>query len=158
MTKPTFKKRLARRISKKTNYRKRKALLLSGKPRLVIRKTNKHIIIQFIDFALKGDKTITEFNSKKLEKIGLKGKNRMMAYLAGYAAGLNASKKGVKTAVLDLGMQTAHKKGKLFSALKGVLKTGIEIPHKPAVLPEEKMIGEQEQLKKYENKIEKNFR
>ncbi|MEM3078607.1 MAG: hypothetical protein QXR38_03830, partial [Nitrososphaerales archaeon] len=44
-----------RKREKKTNYRKRRALVLSGLPRLVIRPTNKNIVVQIIEAKPEGD-------------------------------------------------------------------------------------------------------
>ena len=57
-----------RRREGKTHYYRRKKMILSGIPRLVIRKTNKHMIVQIADAKQKGDKILVQANSKELEK------------------------------------------------------------------------------------------
>ena len=60
----------ARKLSGRTNYRKRLALLKSSLPRLVVRKTLGSIILQVIDFEAAGDKVKLTVTSKKLRELG----------------------------------------------------------------------------------------
>jgi large subunit ribosomal protein L18 len=125
-----------RRMKKKTNYRKRLAFLKSEKPRLVIRKSLSNISIQFIDFKPNGDKTIASAVSTELRKFGwARGGNIPAAYLTGLLAGKKARDKNIKEAVLDLGLQTSTKGSRLYAALKGVLDSGINVPHSKEILP-----------------------
>ena len=48
----------------KTNYKKRLKLLQSRTTRLVIRKSNKHIIAQLTNYYPDGDKVVVGVNSK----------------------------------------------------------------------------------------------
>jgi large subunit ribosomal protein L18 len=98
---------LKRRRKKKTNYKKRLALLKSEKTRLVIRKSISNISIQFVNFDPKGDKTIVTVISTELKKLGwTKGGNIPAAYLTGLLAGKRAKEKKIQEAILDLGLQT----------------------------------------------------
>ncbi len=69
----------------KTNYKKRLNLLLSNKPRLVIRKTLTNTIAQIVNYDENGDKTIISAKSSELTKIGWKMNtgNIPAAYLTG---------------------------------------------------------------------------
>ena len=128
----------------KTNYKKRLNLLLSKKPRLVIRKSLKNIIVQIIEYAPNGDKVIVGANSKELEKKfqWKSGRSNMpAAYLTGYLLGKKATKKDIKEAVLDLGLNESTKGGKFYAVLKGVLDAGIIIPHSEEILPDEKRLN-----------------
>lgn len=62
-----------RRREGKTNYYSRLKLLLSGKPRMVVRKTNRHIICQLVEAKMEGDRTLVAANSSELVKYGYKG-------------------------------------------------------------------------------------
>jgi large subunit ribosomal protein L18 len=118
-----------RRREKKTNYKKRLALLKSNKPRLVVRKTNRQIIVQIITFHEKGDLTHVHVSKKQLAKYGWEMKrNSPSAYLAGYLAGKIAINKGFKEAILDIGLHTPTKGCLAFIAAKGAIDAGLKIP------------------------------
>ena len=130
-----------RKREKKTDYRKRLKLLLSERPRLVIRKSNKNTRVQLIGYAKDGDKVLAMAHTGDLEKLGwvfAKG-SVPAAYLTGYLAGKKALAKGVKSAVTDIGMYA--KSPRLFSALKGALDSGLDIPHDEKVLPKDEMLN-----------------
>ncbi len=144
-----------RRRKKKTNYKKRLALLKSGKMRLVIRKSLSNISIQFIKFNPEGDETIVSANSTELKKFGWnRTGNIPAAYLTGLLAGKKAKEKKVEEAVLDLGLQTSTKGSRLYAALKGVLDSGIKVPHSEDVLPSEDRIRGRHISEEIEKKFE----
>lgn len=144
---PTFVVAFRRRREKKTNYPKRLALIKSGLPRLVVRKTNKQVIVQFFEFQPDGDRCIVNVDAARLNKAcGWQMKcNSWSSYLAGLLAGREAVKKGVKRFVLDIGMQTPTKGSVVFAALKGAVDAGLET----------KFDGEAAPLKKLEEVPEK---
>lgn len=149
---------LKRRREGKTNYRKRLALLKSGKPRVVIRKSNKYITLQLVEFDSKNFKEITRFSfiSKKLENFGWKyAKNNLPAsYLSGLAFGLICKKNGISEGILDLGLNRVTKGNRIFSALLGCIDAGLKIPHSEKNLPSEERVKgahiSQEVVKKFE--------
>ena len=130
-----------RRRNLKTNYKKRLALIKSEKARLVIRKRLNNISVQFINFDSKGDKTIACAFSTELKKLGWKFSlgNIPSAYLTGLLAG-NKAKGKIKEAVLDIGLQTSIKGSRIYSALKGVLDSGVNVNHSENILPSEDRI------------------
>jgi large subunit ribosomal protein L18 len=129
-----------RRREQKTDYKKRLKLLLSRKPRLVIRSTSRHVIVQLVEHDPKGDKVIASAHSNELKNYGWKGStsNTSAAYLTGLICGIKAKKKGTKEAVLDIGLSLGS--SKIFAALKGVLVSGLQVPHSEEILPDEKRI------------------
>jgi large subunit ribosomal protein L18 len=137
-----YKVKFRRRREGKTDYMKRLALLKSRKPRVVVRRTNRYIIVQFIGFKGEGDGVIAYAFSKELEKYGWPygGKNLPAAYLTGYLAAMRAKKAGVTEAILDIGRFPSTKGSRLYAALKGVLDAGIDVPHSPEILPDEDRI------------------
>jgi large subunit ribosomal protein L18 len=156
MKKSTYLMPLKRRREKKTNYKKRLALLKSGKIRLVIRKTLSNISVQFINFDSKGDQTIVSAFSTELRKLGWnRTGNVPAAYLTGLLAGKRAREKKIGNAVLDLGLQSSTKGSRLYAALKGVLDSGINVPHSEDILPSEDRIKgkhiSEEIMKKFED-------
>ncbi|MCD6244498.1 MAG: 50S ribosomal protein L18 [Candidatus Korarchaeota archaeon] len=137
-----YKVKFRRRREGKTDYVKRLAILKSGLPRMVVRRTNRYIVVQFIKFRQEGDEVVAYAFSKELRKYGwpYSGKSLPSAYLTGYLAGLRAKEAGIERAVLDLGRYPSTRGSRLYAALKGALDAGIEVPHSPEILPEEDRI------------------
>ena len=134
-----------RRREGKTYYGRRMRLILSGKPRFVVRASNRYVIVQVVEARIEGDKVVASAHSRELAKYGWKGGcgNLPAAYLTGLLAGIRAVKSGVSEAVLDIGLRTATRGAKVFAALKGGLDAGLEIPHSGDVLPSpERIRGE----------------
>jgi large subunit ribosomal protein L18 len=130
-----------RRREKKTDYRRRLKLLLSQKPRIVIRRKLNSIICQVITYEEKGDRTIASANSLELKKFGWMAhpNNLPAAYLTGLLCGLRARDK-VKEAVLDIGLQSSTKGSSLYACLKGFIDTGIKVPCSEEILPSDDRI------------------
>jgi large subunit ribosomal protein L18 len=134
---PRYRNSFRRRKEGKTNYHKRLKLLKSKKLRAVIRASNHHIRIQFIESKLGGDKVLVSAFSKELKSKynwNANTGNIPAAYLTGYLAGLRAKNAGIEEAVLDLGI--FYHKNRVLAAFKGILKTGIEISHRDKFFPE----------------------
>ncbi len=132
-----------RRRERITNYYKRRKLILSQKPRFVVRVTNRYIVVQVIDAKPFGDITLAAAHSKELsEKFGWKGgtKNLPAAYLVGMLAARRALEKGVREAVLDIGLKRAVKGARVFAAAKGAVDAGLSIPVGEGVLPDENRV------------------
>ena len=147
MTKSTTRRTVPYRRKRegKTNYKKRLEYLKSKQLRLVIRKTNKHMILQIVQYHPDGDKVLLGVSSKKLETHGWKHseKNTPACYLIGLIFAKAAKQHKVKKAILDLGLQTPIKGSRLYAALKGVIDGGIEIPASDTVFPTEERINGQ---------------
>ncbi|MGB9960511.1 MAG: 50S ribosomal protein L18 [Candidatus Bathyarchaeales archaeon] len=131
-----------RRREGKTNYRKRKALVVSGKPRLVVRGTLKNVLAQIVVAKPQGDEVLVSAHSRELKNYGWKAPrgNLPAAYLTGLLCGFKAKAKGVNEAILDIGLHTPSKGARVFAALKGVLDSGLEMPYGEEKLPDEKRI------------------
>jgi large subunit ribosomal protein L18 len=139
---PRYRLPFRRRREGKTDYRKRKALILSGLPRLVVRPTLKNIYVQVVETREEGDRTVASACSKELVKFNWRGGtgNVPAAYLTGLLAGKRAMGKGISRAVLDIGPRRATAGSRAFAALKGALDAGLEIPHGEEILPQESRI------------------
>lgn len=113
----------------KTNYKKRLTLLRSGQLRLVIRKSLGTVTVQIIEYSPDGDKVLVAANSLELDKLGWKAHkaNLPSAYLTGLLLGAKSKKKNVKKAVLDIGLQTPIRGGRIFAALKGAVDAGMDL-------------------------------
>lgn len=132
-----------RRREGKTDYRRRKALIISGKPRLVVRGTLNNMIAQIVAAKPHGDEVLASAHSRELfKKYGWRAPrgNLPAAYLTGFLCGLKAKAKGVEEAVLDIGLHSPTKGARVFAAMRGVLDAGLVIPHSEEKLPNEKRI------------------
>ncbi len=155
-----------RKRERKTDYKKRIALLASGKPRVVIRKSLCNINIQIIEYKPEGDNVLVSANSKELVKFGysLNRGNIPGAYLTGLLLGQKAKKKTVKEAIVDIGLNTSIKGSRIYAALKGIVDSGLKVPCSEDIFPpEERVSGAHisnyaEKLKKEsKEKYEKQF-
>lgn len=134
---------LKRRRKGLTNYYKRVKLIISGKPRLVVRKTIKHIIAQIAIAKPQGDIIIASAHSKELvKKFKWYGNtnNTPAGYLVGLIIGYKALQKGIKEAILDIGLHRAVKGAIVFAVAKGAMDAGLYIPCSESVIPSEDRI------------------
>lgn len=132
-----------RRREGKTNYRRRRKLVISGRLRLVVRGSLNNFLAQLVESKFGGDRTLVSAHSRELvKKYGWKGHcgNVPTAYLTGLLLALKAKKAGFKDAILDIGLHTPSKGCRVFAALKGALDGGLEIPHGEEILPSEERI------------------
>src|SRR3989441_2634721 len=132
-----------RRREGKTDYKLRRALVKSGKPRAVVRLSNQYVTVQITDATINGDIVRASASSKELPSLGWKGGlgNLPAAYLTGALAARRAIARGIKEAILDIGLKGATKGSKLFAALKGLADSGLLVPHSPERLPPMERIG-----------------
>ncbi|MFH1106726.1 MAG: 50S ribosomal protein L18 [Candidatus Micrarchaeota archaeon] len=137
----TYDVHFRRRREGRTDYAKRLALLKSGMPRLVVRKTNRHVTVSITENGEKGDRTVVSRSSAALEKLGFKGKcNTPSAYLTAMLCAKEAAKKGVKEAVLDIGLHKATKGSLVFAAAKGATDAGIAVSLGNEIAPSQERI------------------
>lgn len=136
-----------RRKEFKTDYGKRLELLKSQKPRLVLRKTNRYIIGQYITSKETQDKVEIGVNSRDLMRYGWPKdfenslKSVPASYLAGYLIGKKIAKEKKETPIADFGMMRAIQKSKLYSFIKGIVDSGVKVPHDPKVFPDDARIS-----------------
>ncbi|RMF91311.1 MAG: 50S ribosomal protein L18 [Methanobacteriota archaeon] len=134
----------------KTNYRKRLALLLSQRPRLVVRKSHNNVQLQITEYHPRGDRVLASAHSKELRKLGYKGHggNAVSGYLVGLLGGKRALEAGVKEAVLDIGLSAPVKGSSVFAVLAGAVEAGLKVPHGEDVLPPMERFSGVEDVKK----------
>jgi large subunit ribosomal protein L18 len=132
-----------RRRDGKTNYYLRTKLVLSGEPRMVVRKTNRYIIVQLIVPDPEGDRTLVVANSKELAAFGYTFgfSNTPAAYLTGMLCAVRALAAGYETAVLDIGLAQAKPGARVFAALKGAVDAGLDVPYGEEILPDDSRIA-----------------
>lgn len=132
-----------RKLEGKTNYKKRIALLKSGRPRLVFRKTNRYIITQYVESKEAQDKTIVGVSSKKLFEYGWPDKfsgslkSIPASYLTGFLIGKIIKKENLGTPIADSGMTRTIHGNKFFAFLKGVKDSGIGVKCDEKAFPSE---------------------
>jgi len=142
-TGPRYKLAFRRRREGKTDYHQRLRLIVSRKPRLVVRGSLHDYVAQIIVTKPEGDKVLAAASAKELTKaFGYKGapKNTSAAYLTGMLAGLKAKQAGVDEAILDIGLAENRKGSKVYAALKGAIDAGLDIPCSEDVFPSDERI------------------
>ncbi|MCM2325580.1 MAG: 50S ribosomal protein L18 [Candidatus Woesearchaeota archaeon] len=130
---------LRRKRLGKTDYKKRLALLKSQSLRLVVRRSNKHMLVQLVEYADSGDKVLKTVSTRQLAEYGWDKNtgNISAAYLAGLLIGVQ--EKG-KEAILDIGLQSPITGSRIFAVLKGAVDGGLKINCSDKVFPSEERI------------------
>jgi len=144
-TGPRYLVAFRRRREGRTDYYQRTKLVVADAPRMVVRRTNRHIIVQLVIAEMDGDKTLVSANSAELEKYGYTGAtaNTPAAYLTGMLFAAKAKKAGQDRAILDIGLNRATPGARVFAALKGAVDAGLEIPYGESIIPsEDRLKGE----------------
>ena len=135
---PRYRVPFRRRREGKTDYRYRLRLLKGGRPRAVVRFSHGRVVVALTAFDPVGDRVLASAESTELNRIGFPARSRVStpaSYLTGYLAGLRAKEKGESSAVLDAGLRRPARGGRLLSALKGLVDSGIEVPHGEGAFP-----------------------
>ena len=135
-----------RRRQGKTDYHRRLRLLRSGAPRAVVRVSNTQVICQLVSYNPGGDAILHSVNGKSLTDScawpeDASKKSIPACYVAGYALGKKAISAGNHEAVLDIGLAASSPGSRVFSALKGMIDAGLDIPHGTSVLPSEERLS-----------------
>ena len=134
---PRYRVMFRRRRQKRTDYRMRKAMIVSKRLRLIVRSSLAHMYLQVSEAQLIGDKMLASANSKSLASFGWKAPtgNIPAAYLTGYLLGKKALAAGVEETILDIGLANTTKGARMFAALKGATDAGLSVPHGERILP-----------------------
>jgi len=127
---------ILRRIrEEKTNYGKRRNLLMGRRDFITVQISNENTLVQIHKPELPGDKVLSSAHSRSLLKKGWKGSRKSIpaAYLTGYLAGKKALAQGVDSAVLYTG--TRRYTQRIAAALKGIIDAGLEVPADEETFP-----------------------
>jgi len=132
---------LRRLREEKTNYKKRKLMLMSRADFITVQISNENTLVQIHKPQFTGDMVVASAHSRFLISKGWKGsrKNVPAAYLTGYLAGKKALSKGTKGAILYSG--TRKYTQRMAAALKGVIDAGLEIPASEETFPSDERIN-----------------
>ncbi len=138
--------RFKRRRTAETDYHRRSRMLRGGLPRAVVRLSNTQVTCQLVSYENAGDKVISTITGKTLvDKHKWPGdasrKSVPACYLAGFALAREAISIGHNEAILDIGLAASSRGNRAYSALKGMVDAGLEIPHSEEVLPSDDRIN-----------------
>jgi large subunit ribosomal protein L18 len=143
----TYRVGMKRRREGKTDYRRRTRYLLSGLPRLVVRRSNAHYFTHVIVPSDKGDMTLASAHSKELSSVfewkGNGGRGTA-GYLTGYLCAKRALSAGIEKAILDAGLCIPGAGSNTFAVLKGAVDAGLDVPCDEGIFPQmERIAGEE---------------
>lgn len=147
---------LLRRIrADKTNYRKRKALLIGRHNFAAVRVSNQNVLVQILKPSKSGDEVLVSAHSRELLKHGWKGARKSIpaCYLTGLLAGRKALAKNVNKCILYTGNRTYS--FKVAACVKGLLEGGMNIPVEEETLPGEDMLYGKH-VANYANELKQN--
>jgi large subunit ribosomal protein L18 len=148
-----------RRIENRTNYHKRLILLKSGALRMVVRKSNKYILLQIVESSHAQDKVLLQVSTKDLLKYGWPEAKQgsLKSLSAAYLAGCLIAKKtkDIKgRIILDSGLIPNTKGSRVYAAVKGAGDSGLEIKFDESISPDmEKVEGIE-----FFNKVKENIK
>ena len=151
-----------RRFEGKTDYKARMSLLVSGKARVVVRKTNKYIIGQIVAPNHAHDSIVVGVHSKELlakgwpEKLHGSLKSLPAAYLTGYY--LAKKSKQIHEGILDIGLQRTVPRSRIYAFVKGLQDGGFLIACSADVLPDEKMLMHKDETGKLIKSIKESMK
>ncbi|MHA2156978.1 MAG: 50S ribosomal protein L18 [Candidatus Hodarchaeales archaeon] len=132
-----------RRREGKTNYHLRRRLVKGKRVRAVVRLSNNHNLVQFVEPKIEGDITLSSAHSREVKKYKWSAgtSNLPSAYLTGLLAGKKAQKAKISAAIFDIGLNPPVYGSRVFAILKGLVDSGLEIPHSDKVFPAEDRIN-----------------
>jgi len=140
---------ILRRIrNEKTNYTKRKNMLIGKKDFITIQISNENIQVQIHKPDITGDKVLASSHSRFLLNKNWKGsrKNIPASYLTGYLTGKKALAKGISNAIVYSG--TRKYTQRMAAAVKGVVDSGLEVPVSSESFPiDQRINGEHLKIK-----------
>lgn len=134
---------LRRKAEQRTDYRNRLALIRSGLPKISVRRSNKYISGQIIEYRPDGDAVLCSVHSRELVPLGWKHscKSIPASYLSGLLLGSKAKKAKIGEAVLDIGFHASIPGSRIYAFLKGCSDAGINVPHSEDILPADERIS-----------------
>jgi len=136
----TYSQILRRIREEKTNYGRRRNLLMGRRDFITVQISNENTLVQIHKPELSGDKVLSSAHSRYLLKKGWKGSRKSIsaAYLTGYLAGKKALAQGVNNAVLYTG--TRRYTQRIAAALKGIIDAGLQVPADEETFPSDDRI------------------
>jgi large subunit ribosomal protein L18 len=132
---------LKRNRQRKTNYRKRAALLISKSPFITIKISDQNVTSQVLKATRSGDVVISSVHSRELKNHGWKGSMNSLpaCYLTGLLVGKKSIEKGTDTAILYTGKDPFTTR--IAACLKGIVAAGLNVPVSNKSLPKDDRIS-----------------
>ncbi|MGC8558487.1 MAG: 50S ribosomal protein L18 [Nitrososphaeria archaeon] len=132
-----------RRKEFKTDYRRRKKVILSKMPFIYAFESNRYVWAQVNIPTKQGDRTVAQANSKDIIKGGwqFSGKNYPAFYLVGLLLGKRAVGAGLKEVILYTGLKAFRKDSKLMALVKGATEGGLIVRVDQSVFPSDELIS-----------------
>ncbi|HIH37906.1 50S ribosomal protein L18 [Candidatus Woesearchaeota archaeon] len=126
----------------RTDYKKRLKLVLSKKPRIVIRKSLKSMNVQLVQYTEKGDKVLLCASSHDIEKMGWKYRSNSIpaCYLIGILFGKKMKQAKQEDGVVDIWFYPSTKGSRLYGTIKGIIDAGIEVNAKDVMFPRQERL------------------
>ena len=126
---------LKRIRTRKTNYRKRQALLIGRQNFVTIKITNQNVIAQVLKPEIGGDVVKVSVHSRELRRHGWKGSlNSLPAcFLLGILLGKRARQRGIEKAILYIGNKPFT--SRIAGCMKGIVESGMDIPISEETFP-----------------------
>lgn len=134
---------LKRNRQRKTNYRKRAALLISRRPFITVKISDQNVTSQVLKATRNGDVVISSAHSRELRNHGWKGSMNSLpaCYLTGLLVGKKSLEKGTDTAILYTGKDPFTTR--VAACLKGIVAAGVKVPVSDESLPgDDRISGE----------------
>jgi large subunit ribosomal protein L18 len=127
----------------RTNYKKRLQLLVSGKARVVIRKSLDNIMAQIVEYNQVGDKILLSCHSNELKKFGWNSSksNLPAAYLVGLLLGIKAKEKKITEGVLDICLNPSTRGSRIYAVVKGLIDAGFSVHCSKDILPTDERVS-----------------
>ena len=121
-------------------------MLRGGVPRAVVRVSNTQVTCQLVSFDAGGDRVLASVTGKTLVDkhkwpSDASRKSVPACYLAGMALAKSALAAGHSEAILDIGLAAASRGSRTFAALRGMVESGLEVPHSEDVLPSDDRVN-----------------
>lgn len=131
---------LRRNRLNRTNYRKRRALLLGRRFFVTVTISNQNVIAQVLKPTSMGDRVVTAVQSRQLMKYGWKCSMNCLpsCYLTGFLLGFKSLEKGTDNLILYTGNRS-YTSG-IAACTKGIIDTGVNIPVSESSLPSDDRI------------------
>ncbi|MEM0097081.1 MAG: 50S ribosomal protein L18 [Conexivisphaerales archaeon] len=132
-----------RRDEFKTDYRRRKKVLMSKLPFIYVFESNRYVWAQVSIPMKEGDRTLSQANSKDIIKGGwlFSGKSYPAFYLIGILIGKRAVEKGIKEAILYSGLKAFRTNSKIMALVKGAIEGGLNVRVDKNAFPSEELIN-----------------
>lgn len=141
---PRYRVTLKRRRQHKTDYRKRKTMVLSKMSRFTVRGSLANMTAQVVDAFPTGDRTLATAHSRELAAYGWKAPcgNIPAAYLTGLLLGFKAQTLNIRKAIPDIGLRRSSPGARVFAAIQGARDAGLAVPCGDVLPDEARLRGE----------------